>query len=55
MTAEVELWSKEKRESYFKNRLAIHLLADSMYAELNGIMKCTKEEMWEKDPTFAIK
>jgi len=55
VTAEVELWSKEKRESYFKNRLAIHLLADSMYAELNGIMKCTKEEMWEKDPTFAIK
>ena len=55
VTVEVKLWSQEEREAFFKKRLALHLLADSIHSELGGITQCTKEEMWEKDPTYAVR
>ena len=55
VTVEVKLWSPQEREAFFKKRIRRHLFADSIHSELGTPTKCTKDEMWEKDPTFAVR
>jgi len=55
VTVEVELWSNEQQEDYFRDRLTKHVAADVCTETFGAPPSCTKEEMWEKDSTYAVK
>ena len=55
VTVKINLWERERQHEYLLERFDAHRAADTTY-ELGGdIPPCTKEEMWEKDPTFAVR
>jgi hypothetical protein len=49
---EIPLWEKEKTEEYIKGRVALFKSSKGLADDL--LPPCTKEEMWEKDGTWAI-
>jgi len=55
VTVPVKLWSEEEREEYFSDRLNVHMSADIATEFAGSPPLCTKDDMWEKDPTYAVK
>jgi len=55
VTVPIRLWSKDEVEDYFSERLNVHMNADFYNEIYETPPSCTKEDMWEKDPTYAIK
>lgn len=47
-----EAWPMEKREQFYKERLALHVAAEDLSDE--DLPECTSEEMWEKAGCFAV-
>lgn len=52
-TMTVELLSDEEIEKWISNRL--ELIRDARKQPLNKLPKCTKEELWQSDTTWAVK
>jgi histone H3/H4 len=55
VTVPIRLWSKDETEDYFSDRLNVHMSADLSTEFAGSPPSCTKEDMWEKDPTYAVK
>jgi hypothetical protein len=51
----IRLWSKEERDQYISNRIALHSACEFAIETDGDLPDCTPEEMWEKQTTYAIK
>jgi hypothetical protein len=51
----IRLWSKEEREEFISNRIALHSACEFALETDGELPDCTPEEMWEKQTTYAIK
>jgi hypothetical protein len=51
----IRLWSKEERDAFISNRIALHSACEFAIETDGGLPDCTPEEMWEKPTTYAIK
>ena len=51
----IRLWSKEERDQYIADRIALHSACEFAIETEGGLPDCTPEEMWEKQTTYAIK
>lgn len=49
---DIPLWENEKAEAYIKGR--VELFKSSKGLDDSALPACTKEEMWEKDGTWAV-
>lgn len=51
----IRLWSKEERDAFISNRIALHSACEFAMETGGDLPDCTPEEMWEKPTTYAIK
>jgi hypothetical protein len=51
----IRLWSKEERDQYIANRIALHSACEFAIETDGDLPDCTPDEMWEKQTTYAIK
>lgn len=51
----IRLWSKEERDQYIADRIALHSACEFAIETDGDLPDCTPEEMWEKQTTYAIK
>jgi hypothetical protein len=51
----IRLWSKEERDQYIADRIALHSACEFAIETEGDLPDCTPDEMWEKQTTYAIK
>jgi hypothetical protein len=51
----IRLWSKEERDQYITDRIALHSACEFAIETDGDLPDCTPDEMWEKQTTYAIK
>ena len=51
----IRLWSKEERDEFISNRIALHSACEFAIETDGDLPDCTPDEMWEKQTTYAIK
>lgn len=51
----IRLWSKEERDAFISNRIALHSACEFAIETDGNLPDCTPDEMWEKQTTYAIK
>lgn len=52
---DVELWSNTKRIEYVHEQISAHQNADMYYDLNNEFVRCTDEETWKREDTWAVK
>lgn len=52
---EIELWPQSKREDWLKERVAIHLNAETDESLMDVLPECTPEETWSRGAKWAVK
>jgi len=50
----IRLWSKEERDAYIANRIALHSACDFALETDGDLPDCTPNEMWEKPAVWAV-
>jgi len=55
VTIQIDLWDKLTVEEYYHQRVAKHEMADLCFDRYGTPPSCDKEDMWEKDPKYAVK
>jgi len=51
----IRLWSKEERDAYISNRIALHSACEFALETDGELPDCTPEEMWEKPTVWAVR
>lgn len=51
----IRLWSKEERDEFISNRIALHSACEFAIETDGDLPDCTPDEMWEKQTVWAIK
>ena len=51
----IRLWSKEERDAFISNRIALHSACEFALETDGELPDCTPEEMWEKPTVWAVK
>ena len=51
----IPLWSLEERTAYVEDRIALHQNARQLFDLNDGMVLCTKDEMWSKPDVYAVK
>ena len=52
---DIPLWSLEERTAYVEDRIALHQNARQLFDLNDGMVLCTKDEMWSKPDVYAVK
>jgi hypothetical protein len=51
----IRLWSKEERDAFIANRIALHSACEFALETDGELPDCTPEEMWEKPTVWAVR
>ena len=51
----IRLWSKEERDAFISNRIALHSACEFAIETDGELPDCTPEEMWEKPTVWAVR
>lgn len=51
----IRLWSKEERDAFISNRIALHSACEFAIETDGELPDCTPEEMWEKQTVWAVR
>ena len=51
----IRLWSKEERDAFIANRIALHSACEFAIETDGELPDCTPEEMWEKPTVWAVR
>lgn len=51
----IRLWSKEERDAFISNRIALHSACEFALETDGELPDCTPEEMWEKPTVWAVR
>lgn len=51
----IRLWSKEERDAFISNRVALHSACEFAIETDGELPDCTPEEMWEKPTVWAVR
>ena len=51
----IRLWSKEERDAFISNRIALHSACEFALETDGELPDCTSEEMWEKPTVWAVR
>ena len=51
----IRLWSKEERDEFIANRIALHSACEFAIETDGELPDCTPEEMWEKPTVWAVR
>ena len=51
----IRLWSKEERDAFIANRIALHSACEFAIETDGELPDCTSEEMWEKPTVWAVR
>lgn len=51
----IRLWSKEERDAFISNRVALHSACEFAIETDGELPDCTPEEMWEKQSVWAVR
>jgi hypothetical protein len=51
----IRLWSKEERDQFIANRIALHSACEFAIETDGDLPDCTPEEMWEKPTVWAVR
>jgi hypothetical protein len=51
----IRLWSKEERDAFISNRIALHSACEFALETDGELPDCTTEEMWEKPTVWAVR
>ena len=51
----IRLWSKEERDAFISNRIALHSACEFAIETDGELPDCTPEEMWEKSTVWAVR
>jgi hypothetical protein len=51
----IRLWSKEERDTFISNRIALHSACEFAIETDGDLPDCTPDEMWEKPTVWAVK
>lgn len=52
---QIRLWSKEERDAFIANRIALHSACEFAIETDGELPNCTSEEMWEKPTVWAVR
>ena len=55
VTLEVPVWPMHQTDTYLRERVHLHRLAEYQQARGGAMPECTPEERWERLPTFAVR